>query len=58
MVVYQIPCPCGKMYMYISKTTRKLEIRLKELKDACSKVLTEKLHVQQVYTTVAIVEDA
>ena len=35
MVVYQIPCSCGKMY--IGKTIRRLETRLKEHKEACCK---------------------
>ena len=32
MVVYQIPCSCGKVY--IGKTIRRLETRLKEHKEA------------------------
>ena len=40
MVVYQVPCSCG--LVYIGKTIRRLETRLKEHKDACSKGQTEK----------------
>ena len=34
MVVYRIPCSFGKVY--IGKTIRTMESRLKERKDACS----------------------
>ena len=37
IVVYQIPCSCGQV-----ETIRRLETRLKEHKDACSKGQTEK----------------
>ena len=40
IVVYQIPCSCGKVY--IGKTIRRLETRLKEHKDACCKGFTSK----------------
>ena len=36
-VVYQIPCQCGKVY--VGETQRRLETRVKEHKDACSKTL-------------------
>ena len=39
-VVYQIPCSCGMVY--IGETKRRLEIRVKEHKDACKKGLMEK----------------
>ena len=42
LVVYQIPSSCGKVYMYIKKTIRRLETRLKEHKDACWKGFTSK----------------
>ena len=45
MVVYQIPCSCGKVY--IGKTIRRLETRLKEHKDACCKGYTEKSAVAE-----------
>ena len=35
MVVYRIPCSYGKVY--IGKTIRRMELRLKEHKDACSR---------------------
>lgn len=35
MVVYQIPCSCGQVY--IGETKRRLETRLKEHRDACVK---------------------
>ena len=35
MVVYQIPCSCGQVY--VGKTIQGLETRLKEHKDACCK---------------------
>ena len=38
-VVYQIPCDCGKVY--IGETTRRLETRLKEHKEAHRKADTE-----------------
>ena len=40
MVVYRIPCSCGKVY--IGKTIRRMESRLKEHKDACSRGQLEK----------------
>ena len=39
-VVYQIPCQCGKVYA--GETQRRLETRVKEYKDACSKGRAEK----------------
>ena len=39
-VVYRIPCSCGKVY--IGKTIRRMESRLKEHKDACSRGQLEK----------------
>ena len=39
-VVYQIPCQCGKVYVW--KTQRHLETRVKEHMDACNKGYTEK----------------
>ena len=39
-VVYEVLCTCGKVY--IGKTTRRLETRLKEHKDACIKGFTDK----------------
>ena len=45
MVVYQIPCSCGKVY--IGKTIRRLETRLKEHKDACCKGATDKSAVAE-----------
>ena len=39
-VVYQIPCQCGKVY--VGETQRRLETRVKEHKDACSKGHAEK----------------
>ena len=39
-VIYKVPCSCGKAY--IAETTRRLETRLKEHKDACRKQLTDK----------------
>ena len=39
-VVYKVPCTCGKVY--IGETTRRLETRLKEHKDACIKGFTDK----------------
>ena len=39
-VVYQIPCQCGKVYA--GETQRRLETRIKEHKDACSKGHAEK----------------
>ena len=39
-VVDQIPCQCGKVY--VGETQRRLETRVKEHKDACSKGHTEK----------------
>ena len=39
-VIYKVPCSCGKAY--IGETTRRLETRLKEHKDACRKQLTDK----------------
>ena len=38
-VVYRIPCDCGKVY--ISETTRRLETRLREHRDAHYKGNTE-----------------
>jgi hypothetical protein len=34
-VVYQIPCQCGKVY--VGETQRRLETRVKEHRDACTK---------------------
>ena len=34
-VVYQIPCHCGKVY--VGETQRRLETRIKEHRDACTK---------------------
>ena len=34
-VVYQIPCQCGKVY--VRETQRRLEMRVKEHRDACNK---------------------
>ena len=45
MVVYQILCSCGKVY--IGKTIRRLETRLKEHHDACSKGQLEKSAVAE-----------
>ena len=45
MVVYQVPCSCGQSY--IGKTIRRLESRLKEHKDACSRGLLEKLAIAE-----------
>ena len=39
-VIYKVPCSCGKAY--IGETTRRLETRLKEHKDACIKQVTDK----------------
>ena len=39
-VIYKVPCSCGKAY--IGETTRRLETRLKEHRDACIKQLTDK----------------
>ena len=39
-VIYKIPCSCGKAN--IGETTRRLETRLKEHKDACIKQVTDK----------------
>ena len=39
-VVYEVPCTCGKVY--IGETKRRLEIRIKEHKDACMKCLMDK----------------
>ena len=39
-VVYKVPCTCRKVY--IGETTRRLETRLKEHKDACIKGFTDK----------------
>ena len=39
-VVSEVPCTCGKVY--IGETKRRLEIRLKEHKDACTRCLTDK----------------
>ena len=39
-VVYEVPCTCGKVY--IGETKRRLETRLKEHKDACTRYLTDK----------------
>ena len=44
-VVYEVPCTCGKVYIGETKRqleTRRLETRLKEHKDACTKYLTDK----------------
>ena len=43
-VVYQIPCQCGKVYVGETQreTQRRLETRVKEHRDACSKGHTEK----------------
>ena len=40
MVVYRIPCSWGKVY--IGKTIRRMQSRLKEHKDACSQSQLEK----------------
>ena len=45
IVVYQIPCSCGQVY--IGKTNRKLETRIKEHKDTCSKGQTERSAVAE-----------
>ena len=34
-IVYHVPCNCGKLY--ISDTVRRLEMIIKEHKDACKK---------------------
>ena len=39
-VVYQIPCSCGKKY--IGETVRRLEMRMKEHRNACQKGALEK----------------
>ena len=39
-VVYEVPCTCSKVY--IGETKRRLETRLKELNDACTRCLTDK----------------
>ena len=39
-IIYKVPCSCGKAY--IGETTRRLETRLKEHKDASRKQLTDK----------------
>ena len=39
-IIYKVPCTCGKVY--ISKTTRQLEICLKECKEVCIKGFTDK----------------
>ena len=39
-VVYEVPCTCGKVY--IGETKRRLETRLKEHKDACTRCFTDK----------------
>ena len=39
-VVYEVPSTCGKVY--IGETKRRLETRLKENKDACTRCLTDK----------------
>ena len=39
-VVFKVPCTCGKVY--IGETTRRLETRLKEHKEACIKDFTDK----------------
>ena len=39
-VIHEVPCTCGKVY--IGETKRRLEIRLKEHKDACTRYLTDK----------------
>ena len=45
MVVYWIPCSCGKVY--IGRTILRLETRLKEHHDACSKGQLEKSAVAE-----------
>ena len=40
MVIYRVPCSCG--LVYIGKTIRRLESRLKEHKDVCSQGQLEK----------------
>ena len=45
MVVYQIPCSCGRVC--IRKTIRRLETRLKEHRDACSRGQIEKSAVAE-----------
>ena len=45
MVVYQIPCSCG--LVYVGKTIRRLETRLKEHRDTCSKGNTERSAVAE-----------
>lgn len=40
MVVYKIPCSCGKFY--IGETRRRLETRMKEHQDACREGLLKK----------------
>ena len=39
-VVYEVPCTCGKVY--IGETKRRLETRLKEHKETCTRYLTDK----------------
>ena len=39
-VIYQIPCRCGKVY--VRETQRRLETRVKEQRDACTKGVTWK----------------
>ena len=39
-VVYRIPCSCREVY--IGKTVRRLETRVKEYRDACQKRALEK----------------
>ena len=34
-MVYQIPCQCGKVY--VGETQRRLEMQIKEHRDACNK---------------------
>ena len=46
MVVYRIPSSCGKMY--IKKTVQRLELRLKEHKDACSRGQLEKSAITEL----------
>ena len=44
-VVYRIPCSCGQVY--IGETKRRLEMRLKEHRDACERGMMEKSAVAE-----------
>ena len=44
-VVYEVLCTCGKVYIGVTK--RRLETRLKEHKDACTRCLTDKFAIAE-----------